>query len=176
MACCSKEAFIWRTSARLMLSRSTRPKPSRWASGVNRGLGARQLAGRQAAELSPQRWSSECEHPLGAPVVTEAHRRNLDLAKSLLADFHSHTGHGVHARVDGTWVGVGREGLFESHEIVIPPEVLEHAKLVRERGETALLVVAVEDAIFGVIGVADQMRPEAAATIDALKRLGVRKL
>ncbi len=116
------------------------------------------------------------EHPLGAPVVTEAHRRNLDLAKSPLADFHSHTGHGVHARVDGTWVGVGREGLFESHEIVIPPEVLEHAKLVRERGETALLVVAVEDAIFGVIGVADQMRPEAAATIDALKRLGVRKI
>lgn len=51
------------------------------------------------------------EHPLGAPVVTEARRRSLGSAESPLVDFHSHTGHGVHARVDGTWVGVGREGV-----------------------------------------------------------------
>ena len=116
------------------------------------------------------------EHPLGAPVVAEARRRGFALSESPLVEFHSHTGHGVHARVDGVWVGVGREGLFEAHDMVIPAKVIEHAQLVRSRGETALLVAAVEESLYGVIGVADQMRPEATATIDALKRLGIRKI
>lgn len=116
------------------------------------------------------------EHPLGVPVVAEARRRGIALSESPLVELHSHTGHGVHARIDGTWVGVGREGLFESHEIAIPSVLLEQAQQIRARGETALLVVAVEESIYGVIGVADQIRPEATATVDALKRLGIRKI
>ena len=93
-----------------------------------------------------------------------------------LGEFHSHTGHGVHARVDGIWVGVGREGLFESHDMAIPADLIEQAQRIRERGQTALLVLTVEESLYGVIGVADQIRPEATATMDALKRLGIRKI
>lgn len=116
------------------------------------------------------------EHPLGVPVVAEAQRRGIALATKPLSDFHSHTGLGVHARVDGTWVGVGREGLFESHEMTVPLELSEQAQRIRELGQTALIVMTVEGAMHGVIGVADQVRPEAAATIDALKRLGIRQI
>jgi Cd2+/Zn2+-exporting ATPase len=116
------------------------------------------------------------EHPLGVPVVAEARRRSIALSESPLVEFHSHTGHGVHARVDGVWVGVGREGLFESHDIVIPDALAEQSRRIRERGETALLVIAVEESLCGVIGVADQIRPEATSTMDALKRLGIRKI
>lgn len=115
------------------------------------------------------------EHPLGAPIVAEAFGRGLGPSNSSLAEFHSHTGQGVHARVGGIWVGVGREGLFETHDISVPPDVLDKAKRVRERGETALIVVALEESIFGVIGLADQVRPEAAATMASLKRLGIKK-
>ena len=116
------------------------------------------------------------EHPLGVPVVDEVQRRNISLSTSSLQDFHSHTGLGVHARIDGTWVGVGREGLFETHEITFPPELIAEAQRVRQLGQTALLLVAHEESLFGVVAVADQVRPEAAATIDALKRLGVHRI
>ena len=116
------------------------------------------------------------EHPLGVPVVAEVRRRGIAISESPLSEFHSHTGHGVHARVDGTWVGVGREGLFETHDIVVPAELLEQAQRIRERGQTALLVLTVEESLCGVIGVADLIRPEATATIDALKRLGIHKI
>jgi Cd2+/Zn2+-exporting ATPase len=116
------------------------------------------------------------EHPLGVPVVAEVHRRGIALSESPLVEFHSHTGHGVHARVDGIWVGVGREGLFETHDIALPTGLIEQAQRMREHGQTALLVVTVEESLCGVIGVADQIRPEATATMDALKRLGIRRI
>src|SRR4029453_2640349 len=78
--------------------------------------------------------------------------------------------------VGPTWVGVGREGLFASHEIRVPPAVLEEAQRIRDRGQTALLVITDERGLSGVIGVADQIRPEAATTMAALRRLGIGKL
>jgi Cd2+/Zn2+-exporting ATPase len=116
------------------------------------------------------------EHPLGVPVVEEASRRNVSLSEGPLLEFHSHTGLGVHARVNGTWVGVGREGLFATHEVPVPPIVIEQAQRMRADGQTALLLVTSDEGEYGVIGLADQLRPEAAATVAALKRLGVRKL
>jgi len=120
------------------------------------------------------------EHPLGIPVVEEARRRGIDLGQPKISDFHSHTGLGVHARVDGVWIGVGREGLFASHEVTVPRQLVEEADRIREQGQTALLIVAVQDdssePAFGVLGVADAIRPESAATLAALKRLGIGKL
>lgn len=116
------------------------------------------------------------EHPLGVPVVAEVRRQGIALSESPMSEFHSHTGHGVHARVDGVWVGVGREGLFETHDIAIPTVLLEQAQRIRALGQTALLVLTIEESLCGVIGVADRIRPEATATMDALKRLGIRKI
>jgi Cd2+/Zn2+-exporting ATPase len=120
------------------------------------------------------------EHPLREPVLAEARARVIELIdeshRGPLTDFNSHTGQGVHARVDGTWIGVGRERLFDSHDITLPPDLLAEAERIRAAGQTALLVFAADERTYGVIGVADQVRPEAAATFAALKRLGIRKI
>jgi len=116
------------------------------------------------------------EHPLGVPVLIEVRRRGIELSQSPISDFHSHTGLGVHARIDGVWVGVGREGLFETHDVAISSELIEQTRRIRERGETAVIVMSSEDSMSGVIGVADQIRPEAIATMDALKRLGIQRI
>jgi Cd2+/Zn2+-exporting ATPase len=116
------------------------------------------------------------EHPLREPILAEAAQRRLVLLQAPLTDFNSHTGLGVHARVDDTWVGVGRERLFESHDVVIPDDLAHEAERIRGQGQTALLVIASDERIYGVIGVADQLRPEAPATFAALKRLGLGKL
>lgn len=118
----------------------------------------------------------QSEHPLGIPVVAEARRRGVALSDSPLDEFHSHTGFGVHAKIGDIWVGVGREGLFETHDIPLPVSLVEQAQRIRERGQTALIALTDENAMSGVIGVADQIRPEAISTIDALKRLGIHKI
>lgn len=115
------------------------------------------------------------EHPLAIPVITEVRSRQLKLSDAPLTDFHSHTGLGVHARIDGVWVGVGRETLFESHDIKLPPELIEQARRMREAGQTALLVATDVAGLMGVIGVADQMRPEAPETMRSLKQMGIRQ-
>ncbi len=113
------------------------------------------------------------EHHLAAAVLAEAQRRGLDLPP--LRDFESHPGAGVHARVEGLWVGIGREDLYQDHGIHIPPEILAVAQNMRDRGQTALMVVIAGPAATrgGVIAVSDQPRPDAAPTIAALKRLGI---
>jgi Cd2+/Zn2+-exporting ATPase len=112
------------------------------------------------------------EHPLAAPVVAEAARRGLALSEAPLADFHSHAGLGVHARIDGTWVGVGREQLFATHDVALPAAIAAQGEQMRAAGRTALLA-ALSDGAGGVIAMADPLRSEAAGTLAALKRLGV---
>jgi Cd2+/Zn2+-exporting ATPase len=148
----------------------TRGKPGVTQVWVEPGADPRQLLGLAAAV------ERHSEHPLGLPIIQEAESRGVPTLEASLQDFHSHTGLGVHARVNGTWVGVGREGLFESHNIATSPELLEQARRMREQGQTALLVVAVEEPMSGVVGVADQLRPEAASTMAHLKQLGMQRI
>jgi Cd2+/Zn2+-exporting ATPase len=116
------------------------------------------------------------EHPLGIPVLAEVKLRGIPICDEPIVDFHSHTGLGVHARVGTVWVGIGREGLFESHEYPIPSQLLAQAEIIRDRGETSLLVVTDEPNMVGIIGVADQLRSEAAKTIQSLNRLGIKSI
>lgn len=116
------------------------------------------------------------EHPLAVPVLAEVRRRDVPISDAPITDFDSHTGLGVHGYLDGTWVGIGREGLFEKHQIVIPPDLLPQVQRLRELGQTTLLVVGGEEGLYSAIAVADRPRPEAAPTIDSLKRLGIRQV
>jgi Cd2+/Zn2+-exporting ATPase len=112
------------------------------------------------------------EHHLAAAVLDEARRRGLTVPP--VQDFEGHTGLGVHGRVEGRWVGVGREGLFALHDVAIPPAVLESARHFRGQGQTALIGI-VEGVAGGVIALADRPRPDAAAALAALKQIGIRR-
>ena len=118
----------------------------------------------------------QSEHPLAAPIIIEAKRHGVSDNSLDLHDFHSHTGLGVYARVDGVWVGAGNEKLFETYHVELLPGILENAQRMREAGQTALIVIAAEERIGGVIGVADRLRPEAVGTIAKLKKLGVHEI
>lgn len=118
----------------------------------------------------------QSEHPLAIPVVEEAKRHGIPEQALELREFHSHTGLGVYARVDGVWVGIGRESLFETYHVELLPGIVENAQRMRDAGQTALIIIAAEERIGGVIGVADRLRPEAARTIAMLKGLGVRDI
>jgi Zn2+/Cd2+-exporting ATPase len=113
------------------------------------------------------------EHHLGAAVISEANRRGM--ARIEPQNFETHTGEGAHASVDGVWVGIGRESLFESHGKTLPGAVAAAALRIREAGQTALIIVLDDKGppAGGVIAVSDQPRPGAAGAVAALKRWGV---
>ncbi|MEU3604208.1 heavy metal translocating P-type ATPase [Streptomyces sp. NPDC035033] len=103
------------------------------------------------------------EHPLARAVVGAARERGLVLAAA--EDFAAAPGRGVTATVDGRRIEVGSPARLLSGG--------EHARVVREleeSGRTAVAVVRDGEPV-GVLGVADRLRPDAAATVAALTRL-----
>ncbi|RKN08325.1 heavy metal translocating P-type ATPase [Streptomyces radicis] len=105
------------------------------------------------------------EHPLARAVVDAAHERGLALATA--EDFGSAPGRGVRATVEGHLTEVG------SPAHLLPAEDTHAHAVARElenAGRTAVVVLR-DGATVGVLGVADRLRPDAAATVAALTRL-----
>ncbi|MFI6862874.1 heavy metal translocating P-type ATPase [Streptomyces sp. NPDC050421] len=103
------------------------------------------------------------EHPLARAVVDAAHTRGLDIP--IAENFTSVPGVGVSATVRGVAVSVGAPARLPSHA-----EALATVSELEESGHTAALVL-LDDRPAGVLGIADRLRPDAAATISALTAL-----
>ncbi|MFJ9744201.1 heavy metal translocating P-type ATPase [Streptomyces chartreusis] len=128
------------------------------------------------------------EHPLARAVVDAARERGLDLPAA--EDFTSSPGIGVRAVVGGRTVEVGaparllaepepEPGAEAEVEVEVESEcaadaggdtdgvVAALARELEESGRTAVLVV-VDGTPAGVLGIADRLRPDAAASVAAL--------
>ncbi|MFC9853056.1 heavy metal translocating P-type ATPase [Streptomyces prasinus] len=106
------------------------------------------------------------EHPLARAVVAAARERGLPLSD--VEGFTSTPGQGVTATVDGHAVIVGAPARLLDDAAHGPHR--EVAAGLEEAGRTA--VVVLRDGVpVGVLGVADRLRPDAAATVAALTRL-----
>lgn len=106
------------------------------------------------------------EHPLARAIVDGARTRGV--AIPLVADFTSTSGTGVTATIDGKAVAVGSPARLldgrDGH-----PAAAAVAELEQE-GRTAVLV-EIDSIPVGVLGIADRLRDEAAATVTALSAL-----
>jgi Cu+-exporting ATPase len=112
---------------------------------------------------------ADSEHPLGAAIVAGARGRGIPLASA--AAFGSVTGKGVHASVAGHAVLVGTARLLA--DAGIDSAVLENtAAGLAAEGKTPVLA-AVDGEPAGVLAIADPVKPDSAAAIAALHRLGV---
>ena len=106
------------------------------------------------------------EHPLARAVVAAARERGLPLAAA--DDFASVPGRGVTATIDGHSIQVGSParlpaaGADQTYEKVVGE--------LEEAGRTAV-VVLLDGAPVGVLGIADRLRPDAADTVATLTGL-----
>jgi Cu+-exporting ATPase len=110
------------------------------------------------------------EHPLGRAVVEGALARGLALADP--AEFQALRGRGVAATVDGKRVLVGSRRLME--EAGLPPALLEETLRRLEAEAKTAILVAVDGRLGGVLAVADPLKEDAVAAVEALHRLGLR--
>ena len=121
---------------------------------------------------------SSSEHHIGRAIHAAAVDRGIELSR--LLDFEILPGAGVRARLktrpedesSGADVLVGNRRLMVERDVEIPPAGDEAIELCEAAGETALLV-AVEGRVTGLIGVRDQIRPEASDVLAELRELGI---
>ncbi|MFI9650148.1 heavy metal translocating P-type ATPase [Streptomyces sp. NPDC052040] len=141
--------------------------------GTPRVADLRPLAGSGVSEGELLAWAAAAErpseHPLARAVLDAAHDRGLELP--VAEDFDSTPGVGVRATVDGHVVAVGAPGrLLDGATSGASARAAVVAAALEAEGRTAVLVV-VDGAPVGVLGVADRLRPDAARTVGALTSL-----
>jgi Cu+-exporting ATPase len=110
------------------------------------------------------------EHPLAAAVVAGAEARGLALAP--VSDFRSLTGKGVVGRVDGREVALGNVALMRELGIAVDT-LVARADALRATGQTVLLV-AVDRAPAGLLGVADPIKETTPEALELLRAAGIR--
>ena len=135
--------------------------------GTPRVTGVRPLAASGLTEDEVLRLAAAAElpseHPLARAIVDAARTRGLDLPPA--QDFDSAPGTGVSATVEGRTVAVGSPVRLSDNGTGHPG--MTAAAGLEEEGRTAVLVT-LDGEPAGVLGIADRLRDEAAATVTAL--------
>jgi Cd2+/Zn2+-exporting ATPase/Cu+-exporting ATPase len=111
------------------------------------------------------------EHPIAQAILQRA-QRDLPRGDGSLdpESFEYTPGWGVASRIDGQLTLVGNRALLEAHGISAAEVALT------AEGKGTQVLVARDGRLIGSLSVADRVRPEAAAAIQAFKRLGLRTI
>ncbi|MCF6320198.1 MAG: heavy metal translocating P-type ATPase [Rhizobiaceae bacterium] len=113
---------------------------------------------------------SASEHPLGKAVVAYAEEKELIVMP--VKDFQSHTGFGVSGKVDGREIIIGNRAMMSERKIKVSPQLSQTQNNWEDEGKTAVLV-ALDGAIAGLLGISDPIREETVAAIKVLKKQGI---
>ena len=109
------------------------------------------------------------EHPLGEAITAEANARQLTVSEPL--GFSAVAGHGVRAEIDGQQVLVGNRRLMRENGISTV-ELNDEITHLEDSANTAILVAA-DNQLLGVIGVADTVKEGSRESIAELHGMGL---
>ncbi|WP_341525107.1 heavy metal translocating P-type ATPase [Nostoc sp. UHCC 0302] len=110
-------------------------------------------------------------HPLAKAIQKEAQQQQLSIPEAV--DFHTEAGLGVSAVVESKSVLLGNWDWLSWHGIAISETAQKVADRLAADGKT-VVYVAVAGTLSGLIAVSDTLRPDAQATIDKLRQMGLR--
>ena len=132
-------------------------------------VGVRPAEGLTADELLRLAASAEqfSEHPLAKAIVACAAARKITLADP--SSFQNEPGDGVRSIVDGRSLVVGSEALLLRHGATLPARTADET--------TRVSIAEMRDGIavhLGTIALADQIKPESARAVAALRAMGLR--
>jgi Cu2+-exporting ATPase len=105
-------------------------------------------------------------HPIAAAILLEAQQQGLPLLAA--EDFCTEPGFGVSALVEGRRVFAGNAEWMKEQGVAVATELSGSCK-----GKTAVYVAS-EGVLLGVIGLKDTLRPDAKATVERLRGMGLR--
>ncbi len=111
---------------------------------------------------------SASEHPLGKAITNAA--KNAKISLSEVLNFQAAPGKGVTGNVDGKQVLVGTTALL--NEFDINSTSMETELLTLEAEAKTAILVAVDDKLAGIVGVADEIKAEAVSAVKEIKNMG----
>jgi len=111
------------------------------------------------------------EHPLARAIVMAADAEGVP--KLGATEFRSLTGRGVSATVDGSTVALGNAGLMAESHAAIGDDANARAEQLRQHGATVMFL-AVDGSLAALLAVADRIKPDTPAAIQALHAAGLR--
>jgi Cu+-exporting ATPase len=109
------------------------------------------------------------EHPLGEAIVKGAEARGLSLGSA--SSFNAVAGHGIEAEVDGRRLLLGNLKLMRDRNVAL--DGFERRVEELAAGGKTPMYVAVDGKLAGVVAVADQVKPESKAAVEAMRRMGL---
>ncbi|MBB4079414.1 Cd2+/Zn2+-exporting ATPase [Lewinella aquimaris] len=116
------------------------------------------------------------DHPLASAIVEGGKERLKDTTIPEADKLEALTARGIKAIVEGQQVHIGNRRLFEELTGTdVPQEIDAQMADLETKGNTAMIVHR-DGKYLGVIAVMDVARPEAKATLAALKKVGIKKM
>jgi P-type Cu+ transporter len=109
------------------------------------------------------------EHPLAEAIVKGARERGVEVGEP--EEFNAVPGHGVEATVEGRRVLVGNRKLMMKGNVPLA-DFEERATRLADEGKTPMFV-ALDGRPAGVVGVADTIKEDSVAAVQALQRMGI---
>jgi Cu+-exporting ATPase len=111
----------------------------------------------------------DSEHPLGEAILRAASEKKLPLSST--SDFNAIPGHGVEALVEGKRLLLGNLRLMSEKGLSLNGLEEEAARL-WAKGKTVMFL-GIDNQIAGIIALADTLKPNAKAAVDALHNMGI---
>ncbi len=111
------------------------------------------------------------QHPLGEAIVVKAHDNDIELYD--VEEFDTFGGMGVSAIFNGRKVLIGNRKLLKDSIIEITDLDEEEISKIESEGKTTVLV-CMNNALAGVIGIADTLKENTPKAIAELKKMGLK--
>ncbi|WP_019791330.1 heavy metal translocating P-type ATPase [Streptococcus sobrinus] len=112
---------------------------------------------------------AQSSHPISQALVDKAKEEGLSL--SAVQDFENLAGFGLKGQVAGQELLVGNKALMGKEEVDLSSAQADFVQLTQE-GQTPI-IVASQGQLLGLLGVADQLKPDSQAAIQALQAKGI---
>lgn len=109
------------------------------------------------------------EHPLAQPITRAALERRV--TPPAVERFQAVPGRGVSAQINGHTVIVGNPAFL--NEAGVGLNALKGRIHALESSGHTLIVLACNNQILGLLAITDPLRPDAATTVDVLRRVGI---
>lgn len=114
-------------------------------------------------------------HPLAQAIVNYTHEQGVHVNSLQVDQFRDHAGKGVKAQVGQHSVLIGTAAFVNQSGIDLPAKLEKLAEKWRKQAQTVSFIT-VGKIVVAAIGIADTIRPTAAATIELLKKMGVKPI
>ena len=116
------------------------------------------------------------DHPLAASIVAGGKKELGTIEIPKAENLKALTARGIQATYNGSLVHIGNRRLFEELTGKPVPDEIDIKMMTLESGGHTAMIVHQEDNYLGIIAAMDIARPEAVATLAALKKMGIKRM